>query len=61
MIKEVITQLFGQYVPIFYTVGDDMIIPAGASGVDWTFIAGVLLFALTLYCVFRIVGVLLND
>lgn len=40
---DIITELVGTYEPIsyVYTVGDDTInvIPAGAAGVDWVFVA----------------------
>lgn len=55
--RDIIISLFGTYTPITYTDGNNVsIIPDGFSGVDWTWLAGVLLFALTLYCVLRILG-----
>lgn len=55
--RDIIISLFGTYTPVTYTdVNDIAVIPDGLSGVDWPFVSGVLLFAITLYCVFRIVG-----
>lgn len=67
--KDIITELFGSYTPITYT--DTVVsssgafetverIPDGLAGVDFTFIAGVLLFGITLYCVLRVIGGLLR-
>lgn len=55
--KDLIVSLFGSYEPVTYvdTNGLD-IIPDGLSGVDWVFLSGVILFAITLYCVFRVIG-----
>lgn len=62
MIKSLIAELFGTYVPIMYFDADgNSIIPAGLAGVDLVFCAGVLLFAITFYCVFRLIGAILND
>lgn len=64
--KNLIYSLFGSYEPL--TVVDHVWNPVteeyeqfiryaeGLSGVDWMWLAGVGLFALTLYCVFKIVG-----
>ena len=54
--RDIIIQLFGVYTPVTYNDGVNDIIPSGAAGVDWVFVSGVLLFALSLYCVFRIMG-----
>lgn len=65
-----IQSLFGAYIPITYSettyVWDEVnqtflsiqneIIPAGAAGVNWNWIAGVFLFGIMLYSVLRIVG-----
>lgn len=57
-----IQQLFGVYTPITYTDGSGVsVVPSGMAGVDWTFLSGVLLFAITLYCVFRLVGGVLKK
>lgn len=60
-----IYELFGQYQPLTQSVSH--FLPDGTktltteyvdglAGVDWTYIASVALFALVLYCVFRIIG-----
>lgn len=55
--RDLIVQLFGTYTPVVYTDADGIdIIPSGMAGVDWSFLAGVILFGITLYCVFRVIG-----
>lgn len=66
--KELIEVLFGEYVPVSYeTVVETAdgftsvdVIPSGLSGVDWQYVLGIGLFALTLYCAFRILGGILK-
>lgn len=55
--KTVIENLFGVYTPV---TGADGIIPSGAAGVDWGYIAGVVLFAIVLFCFFKIVGAVIK-
>lgn len=60
-----IRSLFGSYEPRTQTVttyydgkpisSEEQIIP-GLGGLDWEWIAGVLLFALVLFCLFRLLG-----
>lgn len=68
--KELITSLFGVYTPITYTAPGPVIdgtvteydvVAGGFAGIDWTWLAGVALFGLTLYCVFRIIGGVINK
>lgn len=59
--KDIITSLFGVYTPITYNNGSYDIIPDGLAGVDITFVCGVLLFAISFYCVFRIVGAIIKN
>lgn len=47
MMKEAMTAIFGVYSPI-----------DGCA--DWAYIGGVLLFAIVLYSVFRLIGVIFN-
>lgn len=55
--RDIILSLFGTYNPVTYTDGNSVaVIPNGVAGVDWVWLSGVLLFALTLYCVFRVLG-----
>lgn len=55
--RSIIVDLFGSYEPVVYqdANGTD-IVASGMAGVDWSFLSGVILFGLTLYCVFRIIG-----
>ena len=64
-----IESIFGTYEAISYSVpvldesgisGYYDMIPSGAAGVDWMWIAGVLLFSIVLWSFFRLVGVLLK-
>lgn len=62
MIKDVITQLFGNYVPISYTNADGvLVIPDGIAGVDIVWLFGGVLFAITLVCTFKLVGGILKH
>lgn len=54
--KALITSLFGVYEPVM--AGE--VVASGLAGVDWPWVAGVLLFAIVLYSFFRLVGVLLK-
>ena len=69
--KELIVHVFGTYSPVMsqeiisYTVEDVTysnvvnVVAPGAAGVDWTWVAGVFLFAIVLWSFFRLVGLLL--
>lgn len=67
--KDLILSIFGSYEPIMTTevhmVGDTLeelqVVASGMAGVDWAWIAGVVLFAIVLYSFFRIVGVLIRG
>lgn len=68
--KALIQSIFGTYVPITYdtfqtaidsTTGQETsvlveVIPNGLSGVDWTYVLGVVAFLIMLYCILRIIG-----
>lgn len=66
--KDLILSLFGAYEPVMtvetHVVVDVAqtveVVAAGVAGVDWPWVAGVLLFAIVLYSFFRLVGVLLK-
>lgn len=66
--KELIEVLFGEYIPVTYETivqtadgfENVSVIPAGLAGVDWTYVLGVGLFAITLFCAFRILGGILK-
>lgn len=68
--KDLIQSIFGSYTPVTYvhefaqwdvateqyiTMREE-VIPAGLSGVDWTYVLGVLAFLIVLYCILRIIG-----
>ena len=63
--KDILLAIFGAYTPLtaptLTATGEivDAVIP-GLAGVDWPYLAGVVLFAIVLYCFFRLVGVLLK-
>lgn len=63
--KELIISVFGEYTPVTYSAivsgAAVEVIPSGAAGVDWAFIAGVGFAALVVYCAFRLLGGLLNG
>lgn len=57
MLRNLMIDLFGSYTPVVYTDANDIdIIPDGLSGVDFLWLGGFLLFALTLFCVFKLIG-----
>ncbi len=64
-LQAAITSLFGEYHPKTYTVTtyleDGSVVTSqeyvpGLAGLDWLWIASAALFALSLFCVFRMVG-----
>lgn len=55
--QTVIENIFGVYTPV---TGADGVIPAGMAGVDWSYVAGVALFAIVLLCFFKIVGAVIK-
>lgn len=67
--KDLIIRLFGEYVPIYTeevrVVGETtetvQVVASGSAGVDWAWVAGVLLFAIVLWSFMRLVGVLLRG
>lgn len=68
-LKELILSVFGDYEPRTQTIettqGDQVttqveIIP-GVAGVDWPWLAGVLVFSIAFYGFFRILGVLIRG
>lgn len=64
--RDLLIQIFGAYQPVTTTVFDATgeaisVVASGMAGVDWPYIAGVLLFGLVLYCFFRLVGVVLSK
>ena len=68
-LKSIILQVFGEYEPRTQTIetsqGDQQttqteIVP-GIAGVDWPWLAGVLVFSIAFYGFFRILGVLIRG
>lgn len=67
--KDLIISIFGEYQPVTtqvlspYTVDGVTeyeildVVASGAAGVDWAWIAGVVLFGIVLYSLFRLLGV----
>lgn len=67
-LKALVTSIFGEYTPItttsvvFQTVGNDThqylveTVAPGAAGVDYEWVAGVLLFAIMLFCLMKLLG-----
>lgn len=60
--KSLILEIFGSYTPVMtdsYTTDgafNGSVVASGMAGVDFPWIAGFVLFALCVYCVFRLVG-----
>lgn len=66
----ILASIFGTYAPVTtevaVTEADGTIttvtqVAAGMAGVDWPYVLGVLLFAVTLYSFFRLVGTVLKG
>lgn len=67
-LKALVTSIFGEYTPVTttsvvsQTVGNDThqylveTVAPGAAGVDYEWVAGVLLFAIMLFCLMKLVG-----
>ena len=61
--KDLIVTIFGIYEPVttaVYDASGAVVGQAVASGVDWPYLAGILLFALVLYSFFRLLGMVLK-
>lgn len=62
--RVILTNLFGLYEPIMTTEMVEgvpvEVVASGVAGVDWVWIAGVVLFGVILYSLFRLIGVLLK-
>lgn len=65
--RTLIEMIFGLYTPVMSDVFNDAgdyvgsVVASGAAGVDWTYIGGVVLFAIVLWCFFRLLGVVLRH
>ena len=72
-LKSMVTSIFGEYTPVMTTsvisetVGNDThqylveTVAPGAAGVDYEWVAGVLLFAIMLYCFMKLLGGILKQ
>lgn len=48
---------FGTYTPVTYTDGSGVsVIPSGMAGVDWQYLAGVFIFCIFIFSLFRFLG-----
>ena len=56
---DIIIGIFGNYTPVLDPVTNSVV--AGVAGVDWVWLSGVLLFAITLFGLMRLVGVVLKK
>lgn len=68
-LKDLIISIFGEYVPVMTDMpvteiinGEEVttiytVVANGAAGLDWSWIAGVALFGIVLYSLFRLLGV----
>lgn len=67
--KDLIISIFGEYVPVMTVMpvteiinGEEFttiytVVASGAAGLDWSWIAGVALFGIVLWSLFRLLGV----
>ena len=64
--RALIEVIFGIYTPVttdvFDTAGNYVgsVVAFGSAGVDWTYIGGVVLFAIVLWSFFRLLGVVIR-
>lgn len=72
--KDLLASIFGTYTPVTYqyewsqwdTVTEQYLtmratkVADGMAGVDWPYVLGVLIFIVSLYCVLRIIGAVIN-
>lgn len=61
--KAIMESIFGVYTPVVVSevAADGSVVTktlSGLAGVDWPYVGGVLLFAICLYSVFRLIGVI---
>lgn len=65
--RSVVESIFGVYTPVMTSVYDDAgtymgnAVAAGAAGVDWTYVLGVALFAIVLYCTLRMIEAVIRS
>lgn len=51
--------LLGDYTPVSYMHGNEVVIPSGMAGMDWPYIIRAVAFLLVFYSIFRLLGVIL--
>lgn len=56
--RDLMITIFGSYLPNTDLNGEPL---AGLAGVDWEYLAGVLLFGITLYCVLRCIEAVIRK
>lgn len=56
--REIIVSIFGQYTPQVDPVSGAAVL--GVAGCDWEWLAGVLLFAIVLFCFMKLLGCFLK-
>ena len=56
---DIIFNLFGAYTPVLDPITESVV--PGVAGVDWPWLSGVLLFAIMLFSVLRLIGVVLKK
>lgn len=55
--RDAVIAVFGEYKPVTYTMADGMtVVPEGMAGVDWSYVGGILIFAIAFYSFFRFLG-----
>lgn len=60
-IKSLITSIIGTYTPVTYLDSNGTeVIPNGLAGVDFSYFGSILVLVISIYSVFRLIGVLLK-
>ena len=57
MMKEALLEIFGQYEPVLVTLPDG----SAVACVDFAYLAGVAIFGICLFSLFKLIGVLLKG
>jgi len=58
-LRSLLCDLLGEYSPVVYAADGIDVVPSGAAGVDWPWIASAALLILCVYSIFRIVRCLI--
>lgn len=65
--RSIVESIFGVYVPVTTPVYDAEgaflydAVAEGAAGVDWTYVLGVALFGIVLYCALRMIEAVIRS